>query len=124
MNSTNRKIIIFDDDEYVVSICQYILEENGWEVHFYTDCINAIEKVSAVMPDIILMDNWIPDEGGIVTTQLLKSSPALKNTPVIYFSANNDIQALANTAGADAFLAKPFDLEDLERIIEANLRKD
>lgn len=124
MNSTNRRIIIFDDDEDIVSICRYILEENGWEVHSFTDCTIAVEKVQDIMPDIILMNNWIPDEGGIVTTQQLKRSAALKDIPVIYFSANSDIEALTQIAGAEAFLAKPFNLEDLERVIEANVRKD
>lgn len=40
-----KKVIIFDDDEDIVSICQYILEGNGWEVHAFTDCNDTIEKV-------------------------------------------------------------------------------
>jgi two-component system cell cycle response regulator DivK len=113
----NKKIIIFDDDEDILSICSYILEEQGWEVHTFTDCNNIIDKVSAVLPDVILMDNWIPDVGGIVATQTLKKAEELKHIPVIYFSANSDIQLLANNAGAQTYLAKPFDLEDLERVI-------
>ena len=118
MNKTpNRKIIIFDDDEDILSICSYILEEQGWQVHTFTDCNDIEKKVSAVAPDVILMDNWIPDAGGIIATQTLKKSAELKHIPVIYFSANSDIQLLASHAGAQAYLAKPFDLEDLERVI-------
>lgn len=69
------------------------------------------------MPDVILMDNWIPDDGGIVATQKLKSDEVLKEIPVIYFSANSEIELLANKAGAEAYLPKPFDLDDLEQII-------
>ena len=116
-NNTTRKIIIFDDDEDILSICNYILHEQGWEVHTFTDCNNITEKVSAIMPNVILMDNWIPDAGGIIATQTLKSTEGLKDIPVIYFSANSDIQLLANHAGAETYLAKPFDLEELERII-------
>lgn len=117
MKEPNKKIIIFDDDEDILSICSYILEEQKWEVHTFTDCNNIIEKVSAILPDVILMDNWIPDVGGIIATQTLKKNEALKNIPVIYFSANSDIQVLASNAGAQTYLAKPFDLEDLERVI-------
>ena len=73
------------------------------------------------MPDVILMDNWIPDTGGIIATQALKNNDALKSIPVVYFSANSDIQLLAKQAGAEAYIAKPFDLEDMERIIDGVL---
>jgi two-component system cell cycle response regulator DivK len=124
MNGTdNRKIIIFDDDEDILSICSYVLEEQGWEVHIFTDCGNIAEKVSAISPNVILMDNWIPDSGGIVATQTLKNTDSLRDIPVVYFSANSDIQMLASRAGAEAYLAKPFDLNDLERIITTVIDK-
>src|SRR3954471_2180540 len=98
-NNFEKKIVIFDDDEDILSICAYILEEQGWEVHTFTDCNNIIEKVSSVNPAVILMDNWIPDAGGIIATQTLKKSEDFKHIPVIYFSANSDIQLLADHAG-------------------------
>jgi two-component system cell cycle response regulator DivK len=119
MNDEKKKIIIFDDDEDILSICNYILEEQGWEVSTFTDCNNIVKKVSAIMPAVILMDNWIPDAGGIIATQTLKKTEGLKDIPVIYFSANSDIQILANHAGAETYLAKPFDLDELERVISA-----
>lgn len=122
-NTYAKKIVIFDDDEDILSICAYILEEQGWEVHTYTDCNNITEKVSSIMPSVILMDNWIPDAGGIVATQTLKSNEDLKSIPVVYFSANSDIQLLADNAGAETYLAKPFDLDELEKTINEVLQK-
>ncbi len=115
--SNKKKIVIFDDDEDILSICNYILEEQGWEVHTFTDCNTITERISGIMPNVILMDNWIPDIGGILATQTLKNTDLLKNIPVIYFSANSDIQLLANHAGAETYLAKPFDLTELQRVI-------
>jgi len=120
---TGKKIAIFDDDEDILSICTYILEEKGWTVHVFTDCSNIIQKVGKVIPDVILMDNWIPDDGGITATRQLKSEVELKKIPVVYFSANSDIQSLAEQAGADTYLAKPFDLDDLETTILNALTK-
>lgn len=114
-----RKIIIFDDDEDILSICSYVLEERGWDVYTFTDCNDVTNKVSDILPDVILMDNWIPDAGGIIATQKLKNVAELQNIPVIYFSANSDIQMLAGHAGAEAYLAKPFDLHELEQTIDS-----
>lgn len=121
MDRPQKKIVIFDDDEDILSICVYILEEQGWEVHAFTNCNDIVERITAIMPDVILMDNWIPDEGGIIATQNLKKEERLKHIPVIYFSANSDIQLLANQAGAEGYLAKPFDLAELDRVISGVL---
>ena len=56
-----------------------------------------------------------------VSNSRLKQNEVLKSIPIIYFSANSDIELLANHAGAETYLAKPFDLEELERVINAVL---
>ncbi|MEJ7778634.1 MAG: response regulator [Daejeonella sp.] len=118
-----KRILICDDDEDILSICTYILEENGWEVHTRNHCKNIVETVAEIMPDIILMDNWIPEMGGIKATQAIKGKPELNHIPIIYFSANNDVKTLARVAGADNFLAKPFDIDELEKIVSSVLGK-
>jgi CheY-like chemotaxis protein len=112
-----KKIMIFDDDEDILSICAFILEEDGWNVAAYPDCNVLIERVSSFAPEVILMDNWIPDEGGIKATRMIKENLELAATRIIYFSANSDISPLAEAAGADRYLAKPFDLEILRTIV-------
>ena len=113
-----KSILIFDDDLDILSICSYILEEQGWTVHTSPHCNDILNTVRRIRPDVILMDNWIPDTGGVVATQTLKKEEDLRNIPVVYFSANNDIQSLAAQAGADTFLEKPFDLNELELVID------
>jgi DNA-binding NtrC family response regulator len=113
-----RHIMIFDDDADILSICSYILQLKGWEVHTQTNCNNILEAVERVQPDVIVMDNWIPDTGGIVATQKIKAHERFKNIPVIYFSANHDISNLAKQAGTDYYLAKPFDIQQFEEMIE------
>jgi len=114
-----KRILIFDDDADILDILKYLLEDNGWVVHTRRDCNDLLDAVESCGPDIILMDNWIPEKGGIVATQLLKNNERYKNIPVIYFSANNNIKVLAEEAGADAWLAKPFDLNDLETMLNS-----
>lgn len=113
-----RRIMIFDDDADILSICSYILQIKGWEVLTQTNCNNILEVLEKSTPDVIVMDNWIPDTGGIVATQTIKSHEPFKHIPVIYFSANHDISNLAKQAGTDYYLAKPFDIQQFEDMIE------
>ncbi|MNT89342.1 CAI-1 autoinducer sensor kinase/phosphatase CqsS [compost metagenome] len=69
------------------------------------------------------MDNWIPNIGGVEATKLLKSHDEFKNIPVIYVTANSDIKTLAQNAQADDFVAKPFNLEDLEEKVAFYMKK-
>ncbi|GAC1380279.1 MAG: response regulator [Ginsengibacter sp.] len=114
-----KRILIFDDDEDILILCRYILEDMGWEVHTRTTCVGVEAVVGEVKPDVILMDNWIPETGGIVATRALKANSKFKNIPVIYFSANQDIESLCKQAKADTFIAKPFDVKEFEDLVNA-----
>lgn len=111
---SKKKILIFDDDKTILEVIAIIFEENGYQVEISETSHDIIEKVSSFKPDVILMDNWIPRIGGVEATKLLKNHEEFQSIPVIYVTANNDIVALAKEAQADDYVAKPFNLEDLE----------
>lgn len=113
----NKRILIFDDDRHVLEIFTIVLEDMGHIVEQCQTSHDVLEKVESFQPDLILMDNWIPDIGGVAATQILKSNPQYRDIPVILVSANSDIEDLAATAKADGFLSKPFDLDSLEGIV-------
>lgn len=113
-----KKVLIFDDNTDILELCSLILETAGYEIKTSETSNNIEEQVLNFMPDLIFMDNWLPDVGGINATQTLKKNPKLNKIPVIYFSANNDVKNLANTAGADGYLAKPFDIYELESLVK------
>ncbi|WP_133585009.1 response regulator [Sphingobacterium yanglingense] len=114
-----KKVMIFDDDKTILSIFSIVLESSGYIVEISETSHDIIERLEQAMPDVIIMDNWIPDIGGIEATKLVKSNARFKDIPVVYCSANSDIASLAAQAGAEAYLPKPFDLVDLEKTIEA-----
>lgn len=116
-----KKVLVFDDDKDILEICKIILDEAGYEIKTSENARNIEDQVSAFMPNLILMDNWLPDSGGITATRTIKSNAVLKDIPVIYFSANTDIEKLADRAGADSYLAKPFDITDLEDIVKKHI---
>ena len=112
------KVLIFDDNQDLLELCTIILEDIGCKVVTSSISDEADLQVIKHAPDIILMDNWLPNLSGIEATKLIKSDKNIKHIPVIYFSANNNIQKLAEEAGADDYLAKPFNITDLERIVK------
>ncbi|WP_316771477.1 PleD family two-component system response regulator [Pedobacter frigiditerrae] len=113
-----QSVLIFDDDEDLLNIFSFLFEDMGWQVFTHPTCDDVIERTRETKPNLILMDNWIPAIGGIAATQLLKADQELKEIPVIYISANNDVKALSAKAGADAFIAKPFDFDELSALAE------
>jgi CheY-like chemotaxis protein len=116
-------ILILDDDADILELCSIILQGKGYTTVTATDCRNVIGKVMDAKPDVILIDNWIPDIGGIEACQLIKSNPDMMQIPVIFFSASNNVEAFATQAGADYALQKPFDIAELERLVDLAIRK-
>lgn len=114
MTTEKKKIFIFDDNLQILELCTEILDDLGCEVKTSPTTNNVVEQVTAYMPDLIFMDNWLPDISGIEATRLIKAESDLKDIPVIYFSANTNISSLAEEAGAEDFLAKPFDIDVFE----------
>jgi len=112
-----KKVMIFDDDTDLLEVCSLILTAKNFEVIGKDKCTDIINDVLMHKPDVILMDNWIPDMGGVKATRLLKNSENLHHIPVIFFSANNNVAELAAEAGADYALQKPFDITELEEMV-------
>lgn len=114
MTTQKKKIFIFDDNLQILELCTEILDDLGCEVKTSPTTNHIVDQVSSFMPDLIFMDNWLPDISGIEATQLIKANSDLQHIPVIYFSANSNIAELATEAGAEDFLAKPFDIDLFE----------
>lgn len=111
-----KQIVVFDDDVEISYIVSYIMGDSDWEVISHTDCKNILEKVANLKPALIIMDNKIPDIGGVEATKMIKASELFKHIPVIFCSAANEVAKLAKEAGSDTYIPKPFDIEDFERI--------
>jgi DNA-binding response OmpR family regulator len=111
------RVMIFDDDTDLLEVCSIVLRSKKYNVAGFNKCSDIEHEVKSFAPNVILMDNWIPDVGGVKATQLLKNHPELKLIPVIFFSANDRVEDLAREAGADFYLQKPFEIEELETTV-------
>lgn len=111
------KILIYDDDKDILDVTAAILKMRGFDVACRDHCRDIPGDIAAQQPDVILMDNWLPDIGGVKAVQLLKSTPEFKDIPVIFFSANSHVEELAKEAGADYMLKKPFEISELQELV-------
>lgn len=117
-----KRILILDDDEDILYFCTLIFEALDFEVKSVSHTEDIVKTVQESLPDIILIDNWMPGVRGQEATKILKSAPAFKEIPVVLFSAGNNLESIAQRAGADAFLEKPFDISTLENLILSLLK--
>jgi len=118
---SKKKVLIFDDNIELLELCTLILEGLELDIKTSITSDNADQQVLDYMPDLILMDNWLPNISGIEATRLIKAQKQTSQIPVIYFTANNNIDKLAKEAGADGFISKPFDITELEQMVKDHL---
>ncbi len=112
-----KKVLVCDDDKNILYLITYVLTGLGWEVCTSQDCIDILGKTAKHQPSVIIMDNIIPDVGGIASIQILKSNPISKNIPVILCTSSSNISALAEEAGSDFYLWKPVNVKKLESLM-------
>ena len=113
------KILVVDDEIYIVHILDFSLGMEGYEVVTALDGEQALERVASEKPDLIVLDIMMPKLDGYEVCRAVKSNPATKNVPVILLSAKgrNVDQKLGFDVGADDYITKPFSPRKLvERI--------
>lgn len=123
MNKPIKKVLFCDDDEGIVDVVNIILEDKGYKVLALTNSSTIFQVIRKQKPDVILLDLWMPGLGGQDITRILKSQGDTKGIPVVIISANKDTHRIAKEVGADEFLTKPFDIDDLERVVEKHANR-
>jgi excisionase family DNA binding protein len=106
-------VLIVDDEEAIVDILQtFLLRQGGYEISSASDGISALIEVGRLKPDLLVLDIMIPGVDGIEVCRRIKGNPKNK-TAIIAVSGNIDSEKRILQAGADAFMAKPIDLDKL-----------
>jgi len=117
------RILVVDDDPDVAGLVGTILEEAGHEVKTITDARHAMDAFNEFNPDLVTLDVLMPAVDGIsLCLQLRRNS----DVPVLFLSAKDDPpdRVVGLRIGADDYLGKPFDNDELTARVEALLRRD
>ena len=115
-----KRILLVDDSPLVLEMNKAQLEEAGYEVLIASDGQEGLDLARKESLDAILLDLMLPKLDGYKVCRMLKFDKAFEHIPVIIFSAKESDadKKLAEQAGANAYMVKPFDLELFNRTIE------
>ena len=117
------RILVVDDEIYIVHILDFSLGMEGYEVVTALDGEQALERVAEQKPDLIVLDIMMPKLDGYETCKALKSQADTRDIPVILLSAKgrNVDQKTGFEVGADDYITKPFSPRKLVERINAIL---
>lgn len=118
------RILVVDDQDLNRTMLQFMLEQEGYEVHLAENGQVAIDKFDDVKPDLVLLDVIMPVLDGYETAPILKSKSGNIHLPIIFITALDDQKSMLQCleVGGDDFLAKPFDKVVLSAKIKAHSR--
>ncbi|HIK16982.1 MAG TPA: response regulator [Leptolyngbyaceae cyanobacterium M33_DOE_097] len=130
MNSISSKpisnidrILVVDDlpDNYV--LLQTVLEDEGYQVEVADNGHTALERIESHPPDLVLLDVMMPEMNGFEVTRRIRQNPMLPFIPILLVTGYSDpLPADGFEAGADGFIRKPINFDDLLDRIRAILQ--
>jgi DNA-binding response OmpR family regulator len=120
----SETVLVVDDEAVNRELLEAILTEAGYQVEQASSGEAALASATSRPPDLILLDLMMPGMSGFELCRRLKAHPSLEGVPVIVVTALGQVQdkEVALTSGADDFVTKPVDAEDLRTRVGAMLR--
>ncbi len=117
-----KKILVVDDEKPISDIVKFNLSKEGYEVFTAFDGEEAVEMVSEVEPDLILLDLMLPKKDGLEVCREVRKK---YDTPIIMVTAKDSEidKVLGLELGADDYVTKPFSNRELVARVKANLRR-
>jgi DNA-binding response OmpR family regulator len=114
----SKTVLVVDDDPAILEVIKIVLEEEGFVV--YTDDGHSHQEYKCCPADLILLDIWMRGIDGRSIAKELKHGdhPAI----VLLMSAHSDAETAVVETGADGFVAKPFELDDLVDVVKEYLK--
>ena len=110
-----KKILVVDDERHIVLVVQGTLKSAGYEVITAADGKDALEKVEAEKPDLVVLDEVMPDMDGFEVLKRLRKNPATRELPVIMLTLKTGVADGCRhwQSDPDCYLSKPFNPMEL-----------
>ena len=117
-------ILIVEDDPQVARLIALVLTRNGYQSDVVAEGQTALERAKEKKPSMIFADLTIKGMGGEALCSALKRQPETKDIPFVVVSGDRDIAEKARLCGADDYMGKPFEFEDLIRLVNKHARTE
>ena len=121
MTTTKSRVLVIDDDPDIVEVIQLLLEDAGYlvsNINQLPENANPAQLCLQVQPDFIILDMLLSGHDGRHLARHLKANQFTNHIPLMMISAHPQARAQALAAGADDFLAKPFDMDEMLAKVE------
>ncbi|MFN8412408.1 MAG: response regulator [Anaerolineales bacterium] len=120
-----KKILIVDDDKGMTQLLADIVKVGGHEPIIVNDSSLAMQTAISNKPDLFLLDLMMPEPNGFELCRLLRADIRFKSTPILIITAmdESDSKSIAFVAGANDYISKPFDPQELEKTIKGWMSK-
>jgi DNA-binding response OmpR family regulator len=110
----NKKIVIFDDDQDILTALESVLDFVDWDLLTFSSGQDAVQVITKEKPDLILMDVMLDGVDGREICRSVKEDNDLKHIPIILISGEQDAAVLEEQDfGPNDFLSKPFNIGEL-----------
>jgi DNA-binding response OmpR family regulator len=116
--SSKRRVLVVDDEPGIVKVLGVRLRLQGYDVNGTTSGAKAVELAREWEPDVLLLDVLMPGMNGM---EVLEKIRTFSQVPVILFTARPDVVQIAMSVGADDYIAKPFDPDQMVKKINCLL---
>lgn len=117
-------ILVVEDDPQVARLISLVLQRSGYQSAVVADGESALSQALEKKPQMIFADLTIKGLGGEALCSALKSNPDTRGIPYIVVSGDRDIAEKARVCGADDYMGKPFEFEDLIRLVNKYARAE
>ena len=109
------RVLVVDDDPQVLKLLRVNFELEGYDVGFASNGEEALDAIASQRPDVLVCDVMMPGIDGLEVVRRLRADPKTASLPVVVVSAKAQQADLADgeVAGADAYVTKPFDPQDI-----------
>ena len=123
--TNTKKILVIDDDSDLLQLMSQCLKKKGYEVACGLDGKQALALAPQLMPDLIIIDVKLPSMNGDEVARIIKNDEKLKHIPLILMSSEHEgLDKKSEASKADAYLNKPFDLTELDGMVQTYCTPD
>ena len=106
-------VLLVEDEPNIAEAMSFLLSRDGWEVSHVADGSLVLDRLRQDPPDLVILDHMLPGLSGLEILTAVRADPAIRHLPVMMLTARGRDRDLAEQAGADRFVSKPFSNADL-----------